>query len=138
MTAARLDRIAELWRAGKTQTEIADEVSATASVVAGLVGRARRRGDLRFGPRPAPPPRVREIRPGAPGVGNRRPLPSVAPPAAVSLLALGYGMCRWPTNDALPGQMAERLEFCGRPVEAPNASYCLEHAQRGSAPLRRL
>jgi GcrA cell cycle regulator len=129
-----IDAIADLWARGEPTSEIAASLRITRNRVAGLIHRARGRGDERFPKRPPamrpPKPesgtqvRKRRVKPAGEAVGNRKP-PSPALP--VKFEDLGYGRCRWALNDAPPGQMNNLLEFCGRP--AADGPYCEIHAR---------
>ena len=83
-----LDSIGELWLDGKSLTEIAEVLGVKRGVVAGLVSRARIRGDIRFRQRPRRPGQSRELRlelDRARKARRRMPelpsLPSARPPA---------------------------------------------------------
>jgi hypothetical protein len=112
-----IDEIATLWVQDKPLSAIGAALGVSRSVVAGLIGRARKNGDARFAPRPpAPkPPKPAAVSKPAPNPPVRQPLP---------LFELKPGMCRYPTNDPPPhGQFL----FCREP--ASKHGYCEHHAK---------
>jgi hypothetical protein len=136
-----IDQIAELWQAGRTQSEIAREIAATPSTVSGLIARARARGDNRFEARPPalrPKPktarwsravgsRTAKSRPAGRVMAETAPKPQRASPEPVPFALLWYGQCKWPTNDAPPGRI-DLLLFCGKAI-VPGVPYCESHAR---------
>jgi hypothetical protein len=48
------DRLAQLWAAGATFTDMGRKLGVSRSIVAGRIDRARKSGDPRFAPRPKP------------------------------------------------------------------------------------
>src|SRR5271165_2424964 len=116
--AALLNRISRLWLEGQTQAAIARQLDTVPSAIAGIVARARQRGDDRFvrrspGARPRESkPKMRRVKPAEMAVGNRRPAAPVAvvreldTPArrdgGLLLIDLRPAQCRFPVNDPRP------------------------------------
>jgi hypothetical protein len=144
-----MDRIAALWLDGVTLTDIAAAMDVKRGVVAGLVSRARIRGDdVRFLQRPRPPRQTRQRRLEAdraryrrqhPSAARRAPLdkapvveaaplrPASAPSGAVTFAELCVGQCKFVVNDA---ERSSGFLFCAQPVEKLGANYCPEHAAK--------
>jgi hypothetical protein len=143
--AGRTSALAAGVMDGKTYGEIATEMGVSRCSVIGAAHRSGiYRGDFMAAtPRPpreraATPRRPRDQTPRA---RRRQPEPQPAPPPApsppavdapiggVTLLAAGYGQCRYVVGDAA----AEATLFCGGRVVA-GCSWCAEHAQRVFTP----
>src|SRR6478609_7869680 len=110
-----IDRVADLWRRGRTQSQIAREIETTPSRVAGLVARARLNNDTRFPLRPPTPkadlPTIKAAPPPA--------------PAGLLLVDLDWRGCRWPVGIAPDGHHL----LCGRPQEI-RRPYCEAHCAK--------
>jgi hypothetical protein len=142
-----LDAIAALWALEPQLplSAIASELGATRGAIAGRIQRARRAGDLRFGPRPPGnqhgsnaasdrQPRLRPSKPKrvvepAPVVEPLLGLVKIAGQAdapvlretGVSLIELAANGCRYPVNESGP------IRFCGARCEF-GKSWCSRHA----------
>jgi hypothetical protein len=132
--AGLLDALAKRWSAGSPTSAIGEALGLTAGQVAGLISRARVRGDDRFAvrqlatrPRPAVRLRVRRVKSSGLAVGNARPRPPIVAQGPKPLSELTAGECHFPINDAAPGE-ARHFLFCGK-ATAAGAIYCGEHAR---------
>ena len=98
-TDERIERLCELWRQGKSASEIAvllGDVTRNA-----VIGKAHRLG---LSGRPSPI--------------KRRPV------LGATILSLTERMCKWPVGDP----KHQDFHFCGKPSHA-GLPYCGEHAQ---------
>jgi hypothetical protein len=144
-----LDQIAEMWAANESMSGIGDKLGGvTRNRIAGLIDRAREKGDVRFRPRIRPPGQTREQRVEADRERYRRRRPSavqrvvedVAPiveeptpagatpaPRPATLIELESGQCKYAVTDPPLGRAVETL-FCAAPVERPGSPWCTKCA----------
>lgn len=107
-TDERVEKLRELWGAGKSASEIADELGNVSRNA--VIGKAHRLG---LSGRPSPI----KSKPG----GKAKAAPKEPP--GVTILTLTERMCRWPIGDPKePG-----FCFCGKPSN-PGVPYCPAHA----------
>ena len=127
-----LDRLAKLWAAGATLTQIERATGLSRGVAIGRIYRARKAGDPQFQPRPPKPKQVRKLKPAGEVVGNTRALPPPPAPRVPRLLVdLDWRDCRWPVGRDVDG----RHLMCGAP-QVPGRPYCERHcnAIRSASP----
>ncbi len=143
-TPENTQRLIALWKKGHTAAWIARALGPGVSRCA-VLGKVYRLG-LARGPearraRPAAPPRAKRrrgegsaSRPAAPSSGPPRIRATVAPSAAMiatpphpttTILAVGFGQCRWPYGHV--GE--EGFGLCGRSVV--RGAFCMAHAEVG-------
>ena len=131
------DQLAARWAKGQSLRQIGAALGLTPGAVIGLIARARKAGDSRFGPRvtaPKPRPRVRQLKPASEAVGNRRPLPPPpAPPEPVPFLLLRPERCKFPLNSPERGRLYAEMLCCGAPIVRSGANYCAIHTERSRA-----
>lgn len=141
------NRIAEMLRDGLSASQIAARLGddVTRNAIIGRVGRSEALRAIGFKRRPGGertkvPPADRKPRPerkarpvARVAVASPPPLVPVVAPipvegkkhvAGLPMLKLKPGMCKWPVNDAAPGEFHL---FCASPAEGP---YCECHRQR--------
>lgn len=141
-TQEKRDRVIALYLEGHTYRQIAQIFGVSESSISGVMGRMRLASEGKeikaARVKKAIPKREKRVRRsyGWQSTGPRNTkvkIPSTAYPApdsiGVSMTDLRAFQCRWPINDAKPGE--EHL-FCG--AKAFTGSYCPHHAEmsRGS------
>jgi hypothetical protein len=132
-----IDAVGEQWSQARPLSAIGLELGVSRSVIAGLVSRARRRGDAQFAPRakpererPSAKPRAKacEAKAVADVVAEARPSEPVKPVGPVRetgflLVDMNSRQCRYSVNNPARG---EAHLFCGA-VVAPGSAYCPKH-----------
>lgn len=129
-TKDRIERLAALWKEGKTAEQVARDLGDGISRSA-VLGKVYRMGlsDQRVSPatnaaavRPAPMPKASAVcPPDRRSSGGDRDQPQE--PGRASLLTVGRHQCRWPIGDP----RSPAFSLCGGP--SVRGAYCACHAQ---------
>jgi GcrA cell cycle regulator len=131
-TEPRIKRLADLWRDGKSASEVAAALGVTRNAVIGKVHRLGLSGDGRHAQaRPAKPSTQRPSRPRAVRAppGPQRAFVTEALTGLVPCLEdLPRRACHWPIGDP----KAEDFAFCGRRADVQ--PYCPVHRAVAVAP----
>jgi GcrA cell cycle regulator len=138
-TDTRVETLSTLWREGLSAAQIAGQLGGvTRNAVIGKVHRlglsGRAVAPRRGGQRPAwVKPRPKAPRRPPPRPALAAPLdthaPVEGPGLAMSVVALGAHMCRWPIGDP----KAPDFSFCGRRADE-SGPYCADHDRRAHRP----
>jgi len=108
-----------VWPSGETQAAIARQLAIDASVLAGLIARARNKGDMRFAPRPPGPRKVVKAATGAQAQAvSPSAVGDVANPTAVASSTAVAGPAAVVANLAAVA-VAPRSETPVRPAAVP-------------------
>lgn len=129
-------KIVELWKRGKTSSDIAASLKVTRSTVMGIVNRAREKGILDYRPKPEKKvtkptrqlpsmPKAKkdpiEIKEIDPVIIIPEPIPENIDP--VSFDKLTRRMCKYVVNEST---ITDQYLFCGK-TRLNGNSYCEEH-----------
>ncbi len=133
-TPDRLDSLKKLWLAGKSASQVAEELAGgvTRSGVLGKVrdlglsgdGAPTRSTRSSFKPKKRAPqkPSTADKSSEVPATPAKPPVPEL--PGTANIETLGAHMCKWPIGD--PDNTS--FSFCGRRTDG-RCVYCVEHAR---------
>ena len=135
------EKLTQLWREGKSFSQIGEIMGFTRSAIAGRIRRLGLLGDRQKKSTLPPPKPPKLAKPKKP-----KPLPIIAPeadmeevveetpaPQGLQLIDLDPKSCRWPFGDPRDAD----FYFCGKTRKNEFTPYCREHHALAYTPARR-